>query len=671
MNRQRRVMAGWAWAVALSAVAAAIAPAQFVRGRLVANRPVGPNGQVNLPYMLQDNNGGNWRVYQGGWFQQNSNMPLYSQGAMLTIDGQNPNVNSNTAKLDPKTGELMFENMPCGGCSVTRYVTVDKAGGYIRYIDVFKNTTNAAKTFQVMIQSSCNYGLNGGQSVPDPRKKDQYLGFVGQTGANQSIVEMYAGKGAKVAPQVSSPQGNNMIQASAALTIPAGKEQALMHLHATAPTQDAGAKFITDLKEPALLKSIPAALRKLIVNFRAAQDFIGDLEVLRGDVLDVVELRDGDSFKGTLKEPAYDLQTFYGDITLPPDKVIGLINVGQFRPRQLLITSDGQIIGGHLKKQTIELEMSSGQVTQIPLTQIARAGYRKRAGEPEEWTFDKPIVLLRTGERIGVQMPQGPIDVVTRYGKLALQPAQVASVQLQNEENNVHEIELTDGSRFAGLLTNDSFTLKLDIGGGEQNVTIPTSAMIRLQLTPKVKDADESTPVIKLSNEDQMIGSLTGDLKMATAFDTITISAPELRSLSHSPDRGAQDVQVGLWDGTVFSGQLEETDLACQLQCGVSIKVPVALVQEYTQPQPRPSPATIEKIKGIVQNDLTNEDYHVRERARAQLLSMGTAVEAVLKDLRANQSPEAQKSIDVILGELDKQRHPPKTAPDVNGVNDN
>ncbi|HEY2584822.1 MAG TPA: hypothetical protein VGI81_03535 [Tepidisphaeraceae bacterium] len=673
MNRQRRrMMMGWAWAVALSLSAmVAMAPAQAFRRRGMVNQPAGPGGMVNLPYMLQDNNGGNWRVYQGGWFQQNSNMPLYSQGAMLTVDGQNPNVNSNTAKLDPKTGEVIFENMNAPGCSVTRYITLDKTGGYIRYIDVFKNTTNAAKTFQVMFQSTCNYGLNGGQSVPDPRKKDQYLGYVGQTGANQAIVEMYAGKGAKVAPQVNSPQGNNMIQASVTLTIPPGKEQAVMHLHATAPTQDAGAKFINDLKESALLKSIPSVLRKLIVNFRSAQDFIGDLEILRGDVLDVVELRDGDAFKGTLKEPAYDLQTFYGNITLPPDKVIGLINVGQFRPRQLIVTSDGQIIGGRLKKETIELEMSSGQVTKIPLTQIARAGYRKRAGEPEEWTFDKPIVLLRTGERIGVQMPQGPIDVITRYGKLALQPAQVASVQLQNEENNVHEIELTDGSRFAGLLTNDSFTLKLDIGGGEQNVTIPTSAMVRLQLTSKVKDPDENTPVIKLSNEDQMIGSLVGDLKMATAFDTIAINAPELRSLSYSPDGGAQDVQVGLWDGTVFSGQLDETELTCQLQSGVTIKVPVALVQDYTQPQPRPATATIEKIKGIVQNDLTNEDYKVRERARAQLLGMGTAVESVLKELRANQPPEAQKSIDVILGELDKQRHPPKPTTDMNGVNDN
>jgi small nuclear ribonucleoprotein (snRNP)-like protein len=635
---------------------------KVLQARNIFNPAVmGGQGMVGLPYMLQDNTGNNWRLYQGGWFQQNNNMPLYSQGAMLTVDGQNPNAGANAARLDAKTGEVVFENLQAGGCTVTRHVSLDKAGGFIRFIDVFKNTQTTPKTFQVMIQSTCNYGINTGENISDPKKKDQTMGWVGQTGANQSIVEMYAGKGSKVAPQINWPQGNNVIQATFPLALAAGKEAAIMHMHAIAPTQDAGSKFITEMKESPLLKSIPPALRRLIVNFRSSQDFIGDIEVLRGDLLDIVELRGGDSFKGTLKETGYDLQTFYGPITLPVDKVIGIINIGQFRPHQLLVTSDGQIIGGHLKKETIQLQMSSGQVTQIPLSQISRVGYRKRAGEPEEWTFDKPMVLLRTGERIIVQMPQEPIEVVTRYGKLSLAPAQVAAVQLQNEDNSVHEIELTDGSRFAGLLSADTFNMKLDAGDAVQ---FPVGTMSRLQLTPKVKEPDDTAPVIKLSNEDQMVGTLVGSLKLATAFDTLDINAPEMRELSHAPDGGAQDVQVSLWDGTVFTGQLEEQVLSCQLLGGVTVKVPVALVQGYIQPQPRPSAAMVEKIKNVVGTELTNEDWHVRDRARSELLSMGPAVASVLKQIRENQPPEAQKSIDVILGEFDKLRKPVKPSGD-------
>jgi len=475
-------------------------------------------------------------------------------------------------------------------------------------------------------------------------------------------VEMYAGKGSKIAPQINWPQGNNVIQATFSLTIPAGKEAAIMHTHSIAPNQDAGRRFVTDFKESPILKTIAPALRRIIVNFRSPQDFIGDLEVLRGDLLDVVELRGGDSFKGTLKETSFDLDTFYGPMSLPVEKVICLINIGQFRPRQLIVTSDGQIIGGHLKKQTIELEMSSGQLTQIPLSQISRMGYRKRTGEVEEWTFEKPMVLLRTGERIVVQMPSEPIEVVTRYGKLLLKPEQVASVQFQNEDNSVHEIELTDGSRFAGLLTADLFEMKLDAGGGAQDVKFPVSSLARLQITAKVKETTDTTPSIKLSNEDLMIGTLTGKLKMSTAFDTIDINAAEVRSFAHAADAGAQDVTVSLWDGTSFSGQLEDQVVSCELQGGVSLKVPVALVQEYAQPQPMPSAAIVEKIKTMVATDLTNEDWHIRDRARAQLLSMGPAVASVLAKIRENQPPEAQKSIDVILGELEKQRHPAKAA---------
>jgi hypothetical protein len=105
-----------------------------------------------------------------------------------------------------------------------------------------------------------------------------------------------------------------------------------------------------------------------------------------------------------------------------------------------LVTKDGEIFGGKLDREKLVLELSSGQVTEIPLSAISRMGYRKRSGEPEEWTFEKPVVLMRTGDRIGVQMPTKDIDVATRYGPLKLKPDSVASIDFQSEENSVHQI---------------------------------------------------------------------------------------------------------------------------------------------------------------------------------------------------------------------------------------
>jgi hypothetical protein len=192
---------------------------------------------------------------------------------------------------------------------------------------------------------------------------------------------MYAGKGMKAVPQINAPPGNNNSQSTMSITIPAGKESAFVHLHGSAASQEAGVAFVNNFKESDMLKTLPREIRKIVVNFRGGQSFVNDMEVLRGDMLDVVELKSGDQLRGTLKETSFALQTFYGAVQLPVEQVIGLMNVGRFRPRQLVITVDGQIFGGLLDKDSVKLELTSGQITQIPLSQITRLGYRKRDGE--------------------------------------------------------------------------------------------------------------------------------------------------------------------------------------------------------------------------------------------------------------------------------------------------
>ncbi|MDB5333721.1 MAG: hypothetical protein JWP03_4872 [Phycisphaerales bacterium] len=632
--------------------------AQFRRVFNAMPQQPGAGGTVNLPYMFNDGNGGQYRIFGNGWLQQQGNMPLYSQGAMLTINGQQPNGN-NQGRIDEKTGELILENLQANGLTLTRRIMYDKEGGFVRYIDIIKNTQAQEQVANLSMQTNLNYGVNAASFVADPKKKDQNLAWIAQTGAGQSVVEVYAGKGSKVFPTLNWPQGNNFVTAALSMPIPAGKEVAWMHLHKCVATQDVGTQWVNGIKESALLKSIPPALRRMIVNFPSTQGWIGEIELLRGDLLDVVELRSGDQFRGTLKETAYTLQTFYGPVNLPVEKVVGIINVGQFRPRQLLVTSDGQIFGGRVKKETLDLQLSSGQLTQIPVSQISRVGYRKRAGETEDWVFEKPMVLTRSGERMVIKMPAASLDVATRYGKLALKPESVAAVSFQNEDNSVHEIFLTDGSKFAGLLGAEAFEVTLD--AGEQAVKFPASAVARLQFSGKVTDVDDFTPTLRLVNEDLLVGTLTGKLSLETAFDTITVNATEIRSLTHAKDT-VQDVQVVLWDGTSLSGQLQDADLSCQLNSGVAMKVPVTLVEEYSQPQPQPSPSMVEKIKGILA-DLNNDDWKQRDRASAALVSMGPVAAGVLKQLRPKQSAEAQKSIDIVLQKLEEQRKAQKPVP--------
>ena len=362
--------------------------------------PVAGGGNVQLPYTVADSSGTSWMIYNAGNIQQQGNVVVYSGAGAFSINGSQPQ-GRNMATLDEKTGEIVFDNLRIGQLVVTRRFLINKEDCYIRCIEIVKNTTGQDQNANLMIASSMNYGIDAGQFVTDPKKKDQNIAWVAQTGGGRAVMELWAGKGSKVAPNVQWQPGNSHIQATFQVNIPAGKEVAVMHFHGTSATQDSAAKFVAGIKETKLLATIPQALRKIIINFVGGQNFIGDYEVLRGEMFDVVEMKGGDQIKGTLQEKSFKLATFYGTIELAVDRVVGIINVGDFRPQQLMVTVDGEIFGGRLAVDTLKLELSSGQITAIPVGQISRVGYRKRAGEPEEWPMDKPVVMMCSGDRIG------------------------------------------------------------------------------------------------------------------------------------------------------------------------------------------------------------------------------------------------------------------------------
>jgi hypothetical protein len=635
---------------------AAVGQPIAIRGNFA--RAGGQPGQVGLPYrmMQADAQGNGYFIYQGGWFQQQGNIPQYSEGAMMMVNGATPNMTNNLAKLDAN-GELVLENMNTQhpGVTVTRRLLVDHDNGWVRIVDVFKNSTNAAVNLPVTYRTSLNYGVTSVQQIGQGGGRKSADAVVAVDGRNRGALEWFGGRGAKVAPQITAVPNNNNVMTSVTLTIPAGKEVALLHLHAPAATVDAATKIAAGIKESKLLSSLPKEIRKLVVNLGAGNLFIGDgdIELLRGEAFDAAEMRGGDMLHGTLKEKSYKLNTFYGPVELPADKVISLVNIGESRPRQLLVTTDGEIFGGRLDKDTIDLELSSGQVTKLPLSQITRLGYRKRPGERDEWALDKPMVMLRTGERIAIQPPTEDITVATRYGTLKLAPAIIASVAFQNEDNGVHEIYLTDGSRFAGLVNAPSFDLKLG-DSPDQTVKIPTSTLMKLQLTTKGdedgNDAGGPTPTLKLANEDLLVGTVTGQYKLETTFDTLTLDGQQIKSIVHSRT-SPLDVVVKLWDDTSVGGQLAEQELTCQLKSGVTMKVPVALVAEYAQPQPKPADAMTEKVKQIVSH-LNADDFKVREEAQRQLISLGASIAPILKELRNDQPVEAKQRIDSVLQAL-------------------
>jgi hypothetical protein len=321
----------------------------------------------------------------------------------------------------------------------------------------------------------------------------------------------------------------------------------------------------------------------------------------------------------------------------------------------LLVTVDGQVLGGTLEADAVSLKLTSGQVTRIPLGQISRIGYRRRSGEPEQWSSNGPMVVLRSGERVGIQTPADSVEMATPYGNVRLPAGSIVALQLQDDEAAVHQAQLTDGSRLSGLLTATAVDLKLR--DADRVVQFPVSSISRIQFLPAAGDNETDSaalsdaPLLAIGDTDLLVGSLTGILKLDTAFDTLSVNAAEMKRLSHMESAWPLDVQLQLWDNTVVSGQLQSPAVRCRLNCGIELDIPVPLLTMYVQPQPQPPPGAVERITQLVA-ELSSTDWSARDRAEAQLISMGNGVVSVLRNLQGSQPPEAQQRIDTILDQF-------------------
>jgi len=656
--------------LAASAAAQVAQPPVVVNGRLVrpvvGGRATLPGGKVQLPFVAADNTGTQWYVYGDGALRQQMGQPVFAQGALLTYDGATFNTMNNQGSIDPKTGELVLEgganNAPPNGINVTRRINFDKDNQYVRYIDVFHNAGTQDRTINVALQTSLNWGIQQSQLIPDPKHSGVNLAWCGMTGLGRAVLEIYGG-GGKVNPDLNNQNGSNVIMAAYSLTVPAGKTAALVHLHLFSQSVEAGVKFVGDLSASKMLKNVPSDLRREIANFSASAGILADMDILRGDVFDVVELRSGDQYKGTLQESTYKLDTFYGLVELPAEKVVALASAGPYRPRQLIIAADGEIFGGRLSKPTIDIALTSGQMVSIPLNQISRVGYRKRNNEPEEITLDKPMVFLRGGDRVAVNLPAAKISAATHFGLLQLDPAAVASISFQSDETNVQDIYLTDGSRFSGLLATDTLDMQLNGVGPTQTVKFPVAGLARLQFVPKPPDSDPDAPSLTLINQDTLCGSLAGEIKLETTFDTLTLDGRQIRHITR-PDTTAdapasvgiggpspQGIQISLWDGSTMSGEVVADSVQCHLISGAVLALAPSMIKEYDNPHPLPSADMVKQIQAAAA-DLAADDWRQRDRAEATLGTMGPAIIGVLRDIRPKMDPEAQQRIEGIIKKL-------------------
>ena len=610
----------------------------------------GRRSNTNLPYRFpqMDAFGNFWMLYPGGRLNQQGNMPFCNDNATLMVNGQQPAMQNQTASLD-STGEIIIENMRTGNITVTRRY-FQSPDGIMRICDILKNTQPKEITFNVVLSANINYGIQATRTLADPKAADHVLGNLITDSQNRTSLDVFAGRGSKLTPSVNAQPNNNQTQAIFEVKVPANKEVALVHFHVLCQTTDQAEKLFATLREVKALAGIPPAIRKLIVNYGTSSGFLDDMELLRGGNTDVVELVNSDQLRGTLAAASWDIQADFGKVSIPAASLIGMLNPSGMRPRQLLITSEGQVIGGTLVAPNVEIELSAGQKVNIPLAQIARIGRKSDSTDPADAPRAvSPMIHLRSGDRLALKLSADPLRVATRFGTLSLKPDTIAMLDLQPEDNPAHAITLTDGSRFSGLLLADDLKLTLSSG---QAVSFPLGSVRKLAFSPVSDDQPEAPATLRLTGDDTLAVTLSGKMTLTASYGDVPVNPAEVRQLVRVKST-SEDVQITLWDGSVISGRLAQPTLDCTLAGGAIAKIPVGLIQLYSCPSPQPAASLVKRISQLVA-DLNADDWKQRERAEAELVTIGLPVISTLKQVRANQPPEAQQRIDSILKQLSK-----------------
>ena len=611
---------------------------------------------IQLPYQITDQQGNTWLFNPDGSLGQ-TEQNLFTSGGRLTVDGAQYGNGTNQASFDSRHNTLSFPAATMSGLKVSRRVDLNPARGWCRFVELLENPTAAPVRSPVQLVFEFAQAVQSNQPLIDEKKTKRQVGAALWDGTHAAGM-LACGRGNAAAPQFAF-EGQQLTVAYN-VEVPARHTIAILHVQAIRGSAEEALTLLKQTKESEFLAGLPDQILKLIVNFTRPGQFVGDTEILRGNLIDVIELRGGDQYRGTIENPDYKLQTFYGPVDLPASRVIAMLTVGEWRPTQLVITSDGEMFGGALQSHGIHLRLSSGQTTCVPISSITRLGYRKRPDEPDEWKFQSPQVWLQGGDRINVELPPSTLRVATRYGTVELNPKFVATLLFQSEDHAVHEITLTDGSHFAGVVQGEQFELKPRNVAGGRAVLFPATSIVKMQLAPQPPEPDDAAPLLALTNGDRFVGTVAGKFVLETPFDAIEVDGAEVRAMRRAA--AAHELQVTLWDGATLSGRMKGDAIAAALQCGQAVTVPIVLLDQYANPEPTPPQQMIDRIRAVVE-ELAALDEARRERAENQLRELGPLVEGVLKSLRDGSPPEAQRHIDKIVAEFEEARKPPPPPP--------
>ena len=598
--------------------------------------------RANFTYQTNDGAGFRWDIQYYGSIGSGTNY-AYSGGLYCQINGSN--ISNNGIGWVNKTGdEIEIGPHNLNNLRIYRRVRIYKDQGLARWLDIFENPTNAPVQLPVAIYSCTNYSINQTTtSTGAAAFGEKDWAFVTRTsGANSpKVLHMVCGKRSKLRPNVQIT--GNQIYVRWNLTIPAKKTVVLCYFESQANSVDAHTKTMKSFRVSKVLRDLPSSVRRLIVNWSAG-GFAGvDLE--RSETADTVVISGGGPKYGRITNKSFELQTFFGPLTLATSQVVGMVASSDESQTVRFALLDGQIVSATMPGDKVVLELPTGGTLRIPLNRIAQWSYKITKDRPLDSRFAGPYVMLRTGDRLAFQAETVSLRFRTRHGIINLDPKALLNVTLDNAGNVVHQVHFLNGSHVGGFLEPRKIPMKLRLGA---------SMTVRRDLVAQLRFAEEEKPgrglaFVAMTNEDELYGTLGGQaFEMVSEFGTIPIKPANVRTMSFSATKVGY-AAVTLWDGTVLKGQMGSKPMAFTITPGPTMKInPVQLIH-IVCPDALPPDDIVVKSRRLIAM-LGSESYADRKKATEELVKLGEGIVPILRRrLREATDPEVNQRIEEVL----------------------
>jgi len=604
---------------------------------------------INLTHTLTCGDAKRWDIqYYGSIGSGTSN--AYGQGLYLMINGSNFRSGNNQAWSNAAGDEIEMGPYSRNNLQVYRRIKIYQDQGLARWLDIFVNPSATEITVPVVIRTSTNWHINKKMfSSGTGSWSEKDWAFVTHANAGQNnpaLMHLVCGKKAKVRPRVTISGAS--IQYIYNLKIPAKKTVVLCYFESQG-NYDELCKRMEKIKPYSIMRDLSPALRSLIVNFPTSTSF-GNVSLERHGKFDaIIKSSDSTPVYGKILNRSFDLETRFGNITLPVERIIGMARSRDEADGMFILLSDGQVVGGKCPGQKVSIEIPTGGTLNFPMSAISQWSFKVSTARPSEIPFPGPSLILRSGDRVAFDPASIDMPFETRHGSFMLTAGAVMNANLSSDRGSVHRAFFKNGSVLAGLFTSDYIMPEIKLVGKTHKLS--RSDIQRIVFCEEITD-DISLTHVALNNSDELYGIMADrQLKLITEFGELEIWPHDVQKISFDPANPGR-VAILLWNSSILRGRLGGGEFGFAVSPGPELTIAVGQCNSIERGLAASPKRMAENLAKLI-NKLGSKSYAERQQASLELLRLGKGIVPTLKtQLKDITDPEIRHRIEDVLKKL-------------------